>query len=301
MPVVTTYSAMLPILNDICVTFRGPSWWLAEGVQVRSMTNEEERFVSERAPRGFGHRVAAGQKMLAITSLEAGPYDRAKISHERAVNLTALCAQVAFNLVAESDPIVIPYGVVVSEAYIRRLRCVYEFDAWGDTIALRRRRYRIRQDIDRSEVQALFQMALSSVERRPELAITLRRLCSALVKADLEDQLIDLAICLESLVPGGGEFRFRFPYHLSLLTESDAERRKNAFRQLRTLYDARSGLVHGGADRSRRVAEAARIWPTLVASAKRCVLYRLEFERTVSDLTWKEHIEDLAYGKPPLI
>ena len=300
MPIVTTYSAMLPILNDSCVTFGG-RWWLAGGVQVRSVTNEEERFVSERAPRGFGHRVAAGQRMLAITSLEAGPYDRVEISHEKAVNLTALCAQVAFNLVAESDPMVIPYGVVVSEAYTRRLRCVYEFDAWGDTIALRRRRYRIRQDIERSEVKALFEMALASVEPRPELAITLRRLCSALVKTDFEDQLIDLAICLESLVPGGGEYRFRFPYYLSLLTERTAEERKNAFGKLRTLYDARSALVHGSANRSRDVTKAATIWPMLVASAKRCVLYRLQFERTVSDLTWKEHLEDLSYGKPPLL
>ncbi len=301
MPAVTTYQAILPILNETCVTFRGPSWWLADGVQVRSMTVEEARLISEEAPRGFGHRVEAGQKILAMRDLEGGPYHRARISHEKAVNLTALGAQVALNLVAQSDPIVVPYGVVVSEAFTRRLRCVYEFDAWGDTIALRRRRYRVKQDIGRSEVEALFQMALSAMEQQPQLQITLSRLCSALVKANIEDQLIDLAISLESLVPGGGEFRFRFPYYLSLLSYSDAERRKDAFVQLRDLYDARSALVHGRPDRSKFVAEVSSSWSRFVTLAKHCVLYRLEFEHRMKDSDWKEHLTDLAYGQPPII
>ena len=301
MPAVTTYQAILPILNETCVTFSGPSWWLADGLQVRRMTAQEERLVSEQSPRGFRHRVEAGQRLLAMTELEAGPYEVVRVSHEAAVSAAALCAQVAFNLVAESDPVVIPYGVVVSEAYTRRVRCVYEFDAWGDTIALRRLRYRVKQDIDRSEVQALFQMALSTLRGRPELRVTLTRMCSALVKANPEDKLIDLTISLESLVPGSGEFRFRFSYFLSLLVESGRDERKQAFEQLRTLYDARSALVHGSADRQRVIDRAIRAWPTLEGFARRCVLYRLEFERTASDLTWEEHLEGLAYGQPPLI
>jgi hypothetical protein len=265
------------------------------------MTDEERRLISEQAPAGFGHRVERGQRMLAMTGLERGSHNRVRASHERVVSLTALCAQVAFNLVGESDPIVIPYGVVVSEAYTRRLKCVYEFDVWGDTIAQRRRKYRVKRHIDRPELQALFEMAVSSVKRRPELGITLRRFCSALIKVDVEDQLIDLAISLESLVPGGGEFRFRFPYYLSLLVDSDAEERKGAFAQLRTLYDARSALVHGSADRGSVVAEAVGVWPGLVASAKRCVLYRLEFEQSMPDTPWSEHLMDLAYGQPPII
>ena len=301
MPAVTTYQAILPVLNKTCVTFRGPSWWLADGVQVRSMTVEEERLISEQAPPGFGHRVEAGQKILAMRDLEAGPYHRARISHEKAVNLTALGAQVALNLVAQSDPIVMPYGVVVSEAYTRRLRRVYEFDSWGDTTALRRRSYRVKQGIDRSEVEELFQMALSAMKQRPQLEITLSRLCSALVKTNFEDQLIDLAISLESLVPGGGEFRFRFPYYLSLLRYSDAEQRKDAFAQLRDLYDARSALVHGSADRSKCIADVSSSWPWFVTSAKHCVLYRLEFEHSMPDSDWKEHLTDLAYGQPPIL
>lgn len=265
------------------------------------MTDEEERLISEQAPRGFGHRVEAGQKVLVLTGLDKGPYDRAKVSHKSAVSHTLLCAEVAFNLVAESDAIVIPYGVVISEAHTRRLRCVYEFDIWGDTIALRRRRYRIKQGIDRSEIQALFERALSALGQQPELAITLSRFCSALMKDDFEDKLIDLTISLESLVPGGGEFRFRFPYFLSLLVESDAAQRRNAFSQLRILYDARSGLVHGSAERNRDTTRAIDNWPALIGFAKLCVLYRLEFEQMMPDSSWRDHLMDLAYGQAPII
>jgi hypothetical protein len=121
------------------------------------------------------------------------------------------------------------------------------------------------------------------------------------MKDSFEDKLIDLTIALESLLPGGGEFRFRFPYYLSLLVESDAAQRGNAFTQLRILYDARSGLVHGSASRNRDIAKAIGNWPQLIGFAKHCVLYRLEFEQMMPGDSWEDHLMDLAYGQAPII
>jgi len=194
-----------------------------------------------------------------------------------------------------------PYGVVFSKAFTTQLRRVYEFEVWGDTLALRRKRYRIRRGIHQREIQALYGMAISALKRSPEIEITLRRFHSALLKGNSHDKLIDLTISLESLVPGGGEFRFRFPYYLSLLIEKDISERKRVFNDLCNLYDVRSALVHGSPDRGPSIDQAINNWDRLVTFAKHCVLYRLQFECEVIDTKWKDHLIDLSYGEVSLI
>lgn len=301
MPIATTYTVLLPILNEVCVTYRGPSWWIADGLQFRSLSNHEARFICENTPGGFEHRVEPDQKVLVLTNLQQGPYKQVKASQRIEVNNIALCSQVVLNLVADADPIIIPYGVVLSEAFTTQLRGVYEFEVWGDTLALRRKRYRIKKGIYRREIQALYGMAISALKRSPEIEITLSRFHSALLKGNSHDKLIDLTISLESLVPGGGEFRFRFPYFLSLVIEKDISERKGVFNDLRNLYDARSALVHGSPDRGSSVDQAINNWDRLVTFAKHCVLYRIQFECEVTDTKWKEHLTDLSYGEAPLI
>lgn len=301
MPITTSYIALLPILNDRCITFRGPSWWLTDGLQFRNLSENEARLISENSPRGFEHRIEPEQKVLVYSILSSGSYRHVSERHQKSIKDVALCSQVVLNLVADNDPIVLPYGVLISEAFTTRLRDVYEFDVWSDTIALRKKRYRIKDQFDRQEIEALYVIAYAALRRRSQLQIPLSRFCSALFKSNDEDRIIDLTIALESIVPGGGEFRFRFPYFLSLLVEDDSDEQKAAFRKLRVLYDARSALVHGSADRNRIINEAIRNWDEYVMYTKQCILYILQFESQDRDVNWKDHLFDLSYGGETLI
>ena len=301
MPILTEYCAYFPVLNEVCSTFRGPLWWLSDHLQFRSLTDHEARLITENAPRRFDRRVDSGQKALILSHLQRGALGKVKSRHQATIRATALSCQVALDLVAESDPIAIPYAVVLSWATTTRLRSIQEFDVWGDSLALRKSRYKVKQDITRHEIQELYRLTERALNRKPTIEVTLTRFCSSLLKSNEHDKLIDLAISLESLIPGGGEFRFRFPYYLSLLVESTTDERMKAFKTLRSLYDARSALVHGSTDPGKVISRALDQWTLLVRYAKQCLLYLVQFESQERETTWKDHLQTLSYGQSPLI
>jgi hypothetical protein len=301
MPIQTRYFALFPILNEVCVTFRGPAWWIADELQFRSLSESEARVIAENAPRGFEHRIDSGQKALVFTQLEQGALDQVAGKHHEEIKAISLCSQVVLNLVAESDPVAIPYAVVLSEAFRTRLRNVYEFDIWGDTLSLRKNRYKIKRVINRREIQELYRITIAALKRKPEIDITLSRFCSALLKTNPHDKLIDLTISLESLIPGGGEFRFRFPYFLSLIVDVQKNERIEIFENLQLLYDARSALVHGSPERGKQISKAEEQWDLILSYAKQCILYLIQFESQSRDIDWKKHLTDLSYGESPLI
>lgn len=301
MPITTSYKAILPILNDSCVTFRGPSWWISEGVQVRSLSDSESRFILENAPKGFEHRAEPEQKAIVTIDLPKGSYVKVMQQIEELVSGIAMSAQATFNLVAKEDPLVITYGVIISDAYITRLRGIHEFDMWGDTISLRKKKYQMIKGVSRKDITGLFEKSITALNQSPETGITLKRFCSALARSSQVDRIVDLTIALESLIPGGHELRFRFPYYLSLLAEVDLEKRKEVYDYLQTLYDARCSIVHGSDDDGKATRKALSHWEYIVRVAKTCILYRLEFEASMSGFEWKEHLLNLAYGETPII
>ena len=295
------YRAILPILNDDFATYPGKPWWIADDLRLGTLSEIEARLISEGVPHDFEHRVEVGQKCLYLTGLPGGQYDRIKKEQAMVIQTVALCAQATFNLVGGWAAMAIPYGVVISEATIMRYKEVYELEVWGNPLAIRRQRYRVKTGIEKQEIQHLFEVTKQVVTDFPSLRITLNRFCAALLKSNPEDKLIDLTIALESLIPGGGEFGFRFPYYLALLVDRDAGKRKRAYSQLKALYSARSGLVHGAADRSRDLNNSRANWSSLVRYAIQCIIYRLEFAYTSPDAKWDEHLLDLAYAGEPII
>lgn len=297
----TSYLALLPILNQSCTTFKGPAWWLAEDLQFRTITEEEARLIEEQAPQGFDLRPQPGQKTLVLTPLPAAPRASRTEVHLQFAEAVALSSQLAFAFASSKEPLVIPCTAIVSRSKITRLSRFHQFEIWGDTITLRKRKYRIRPGITSQEVSRLSTLARNAIASQPTLRISFRRFCSALIKTDPHDKLLDLTIALESFIPGGGEFRFRFPYFLSLLSSPDRADRDQAFEDLRALYEARSALVHGSAKAEKVIARALTRWDQLLSIAKQCTLYRMHFEEAAPRGDWERHLIDLSYGVAPLI
>jgi hypothetical protein len=132
------------------------------------MTEEEARLISENAPQGFHHRVETGQKVILLTGLKNGKYNKSLANqHRKDIFRSSLCIQLALNFVAQKDPITIPFGVVLSDAFSVRLRDVYEFDLWGDTLSLRRMKYRIARGINRDEIKKLHEISMEGLRTYP--------------------------------------------------------------------------------------------------------------------------------------
>ncbi len=288
----TKYYAILPVLNKRFTTFRGPTWWLSENVQFRTLSEAEQRLISEYTTQEF-LKLQDNWKALIISDL---PKD-----NEKNVRSIALSVQVAMNLVSAIDPIIFTYGYVVGSAVISQIKNEYEFGLWGDSVTLSQQRFKIADGVSKAEVSELYNLTMGSINKTSSLRVTFNRFCSSLVKQNSEDKLIDLSIALESLVPGGGEFKFRFPYFLSLISETSTEERKKNFDLLEDLYDARSGLVHGSDDRSKQIKNCITNWGKLIQIARKCLFYRIVAENQNPAVVWKDHLKDLAYGMPNLV
>jgi hypothetical protein len=301
MPKISEYHSLLPALNERCFTFRGPSWWIADSIQVRSLTEDEARLISENSPQGFAQRVEDGQKVMVVSNLPSGPYTSVKKGHSEQLRGIALSAQTTLNIVSYEGAICFPYSATISEAFIKRLRDIQEFEIWGDSLSIRKSTYRINPEITQPEVQEIYKMVNHAYVSTPGLRITMSRFCSSLIKSTPEDKLIDLTIALESIVPGGGEFRFRFPYFLSLIIRSEGDDRRNANKLLTNVYDARSALVHGADKDKKKMTIVLDSWNELEGYARRALFYRIHFESIGNNRDWKDHLLDLAYGANPLI
>ena len=90
------------------------------------------------------------------------------------------------------------------------------------------------------------------VTKYKEFFSSLRRLGYAMERDRYGDRLIDLVIAMESLFYASGEsgeLTYRLRLRLSKLLEESAEKRKKIADNMRSIYDIRSRIVHGGKDK----------------------------------------------------
>ncbi len=63
---------------------------------------------------------------------------------------------------------------------------------------------------------------------------------------EILNDFIDLVICVETLVcGGGGSLRYKFALRSSLIAETESEKRLQLFKKLQDIYKERNDLIHG--------------------------------------------------------
>jgi hypothetical protein len=78
------------------------------------------------------------------------------------------------------------------------------------------------------------------------LTIALNRFMASYEDETPEDKIVDLMICLETLLQDKLlELRFRLAIRTALLLEKDNSKRKRIYKIIKKAYDVRSGIVHG--------------------------------------------------------
>jgi len=79
------------------------------------------------------------------------------------------------------------------------------------------------------------------------LLIAINRFMISYEKGNPEDKILDLMICLESLLQGEqGELRFRLSIRTALFLETDKSKRNRIYKIVKKGYDIRSDIAHGG-------------------------------------------------------
>ena len=95
-------------------------------------------------------------------------------------------------------------------------------------------------------------------QRHQKLAPVISRLSEALARSGqyaLDDKILDLAIALEQMYElDQGEISFKLKTRAACFLESDTKARLRVFKDVKLLYEARSGIVHGRTGKPKREA-----------------------------------------------
>ena len=88
-----------------------------------------------------------------------------------------------------------------------------------------------------------------SISDKHFLSVAIRRFSQANEREDIEDRIIDLLICAESLFLSSdgiqGELKYRLSHRAAMFIEKNIEKQKIIFNFMKKAYDVRSAIVHG--------------------------------------------------------
>jgi hypothetical protein len=130
----------------------------------------------------------------------------------------------------------------------------------------------------------------------PWLLISMEHMLLALDKAGLSDGILDLTICLESLIQSNVEVGFRLSHEISRLVTTSPSEQQEYQELLHDLYEARSKHVHGGKPKSKTLKVRQRM-PELVEIMRSAVRYAVEFHaRAPQSRAWRAHLDCLMHG-----
>lgn len=247
---------------------------LSPTVFVRSITATEYGTIAKSAPK-YAESVNPNAFAVYVSDLHRAEnarqrIDAATIAATYALNNSRgqapLRPQAAFLLQGKRSP-------TVANAFPTPIS---EFSSAGDSGV-----FNFAANVDPADVIALYEIVEIVWKKHHRLRITLQRYCTSLLRMNLEDRVIELAIALESLISTEKtELKFKFSHLLAFASRADPENRKTAHKHLAKLYDARSSIVHGssGAESSDKTLEYVREhWDALDEIARRAINYFLLF------------------------
>jgi hypothetical protein len=160
-------------------------------------------------------------------------------------------------------------------------------------------KYRLRARTTLADLRRFFLLVHDAETKSPRVRVMVDRFNSALRRERIEDKIIDLSIALETMLEEGSEISFRLSLLLAHMAAEQRSDMPDRFKAFRTLYDARSKIVHGGlhSPKSRRVVAAvAADFDNILRFSKICMLYYFSFVETNSPASWNEHSTDLLLG-----
>lgn len=143
-----------------------------------------------------------------------------------------------------------------------------------------------------AKIESVHKAASSALSKDSGLSVTFDRFILSQGRQDISSKIIDISICIESLFPSGSEISYKFSLFGSF-TGADAEKRKEAFSLLKSLYSARSKIVHGSSDPEKAIGKIRDDWGKVISIAKISILHKLNFLRENDKKDWDGYLTDL--------
>lgn len=310
----STWKIIIPLLNCRVDTFAESIWHLSDNVYCRTITDSDYgsiwRYLDDEDDDFYRSIISPKTQCIYLDDLEL-PSQKFEEQRSEFIRNQAIIVQSLFNLYSEENPIVVSFAVVVDvtkqdnksdgsdENYVSD---IYDLKSIADH-RLIKFPYKLKQSATKKKVNQTYRVITTVCNKHPEVYITLSRFNSGLTRVTDRDQIIDITTSLESLIRERNELRFKFAVYLSFVVKSDPQNRIEVFQLLATLYDARSGLVHGtpgNKDVKKALKTVREHWVEIVMIARSAigyyVLYIFSHLNGKVQTQWKEHLKRLMLG-----
>lgn len=298
-----SWKILVPVLNRSVTTFRGPVWYLGEGVSFGTMHDGDFgalwRYFEDR-PDQRGRLLTPNAKCVSVALGDHGPTGPSVDLAELAAK-SALLIQSALNLFSAGNAVVLSFAAAIRIARKVKVIKVVDLDPVANMQECARRPYRVKPAATPELVGQLYRLLGNVLSDDPHVGVTLARYNSSMIRATERDRIIDITTSLESLIRETHELRFKFATYLSFVACETAQDRMDAFHLLTSLYDARSGLVHGTPDHSdarRALERVSASWDRIGRVATAALSYYVLYLASVQagDPPWHEHLKRLVLG-----
>jgi hypothetical protein len=287
---------IIPFLNRSFSLPPGPRLYLEDNAYVETLDPEDVVLLlakrEEYAP--FLRRRLVALYMPPPTSLLT-----------ELANQYATRAKFLFNMFRDRDAVIAPFAVHISGTRRAHVKAVVELESVFDAHRLKDLRYKARHGSTRKSIGDLYKVINAACNKHPGVQLTLNKFNSALTRHDMQDRIVDISICLESLIDGQAEVAFKCSLYNALTSESDYALREETFRLLSDVYSARSKIVHGETiDADKKPFKSVYSeWDRVLDLAANAVMYYVLYMSVADNdrQKWSTHQKRLAMGCDHLI
>jgi hypothetical protein len=155
--------------------------------------------------------------------------------------------------------------------------------------------------INEESVGSAYGRVVSALRSAPWLRVTLEHMLLALDRTGLSNGILDLTICLESLIRADTEVSFRLSHQIGGLVTTSPSELEEYQSLLHDVYAVRSVHVHGGEPKGayqRRLRRVQGRFQELERIMRTSVIYAVEFHgrQEATEREWQQHLGRLLHG-----
>lgn len=280
-----------PILNKSFISFKGPQWYLSDRIRVRNLIDEDYGAILKYEPKNIVRRLKNNTKCIYWECDDSLPSNEEIESKIAAIKY-------AINTFVESGAIHIPFCVILSKKRKTRVTEVIEFPYYDGVANSGMGTAKIKSSTVPVAISQIFALADGATVTNPKCVLMLKRFNMSLLRQDVLDQLVDIAIALEFLVEDANELTFRLSLIVTFCAEDDPRKRQKIFDLINKFYKARSRVVHGVADADdRSVASVLNSMAEIRKYGAVAMLYYFKFLENNNARDWRKHCIERTLNK----
>lgn len=284
------YRVIIPFVNESVELYEEPTFYFGDNIFIESIYVEDfGAFFSEEVGKDYKDGIKKTTKCIYIEDFE-------RRNFSDFVQSLAIKIRYSLNCFSDGFPPIFPYAYLLEKGDHKQSSSIIEvadIEPISNIHKLKINPYKIV--IERERLSDFYKLVNESCNKKPTAIFTLDRFNSCLTRINNFDKIVDLCISLESLIDGNTELVFRFCLYHSLVSEPDPSRRIEVFDLLKSLYNARSKIVHGGQE-DKAVKKVISHWLEIKDLATRSINYYLAYLYEKPEGDWNEHLKKLALG-----